>query len=267
MNGFELHRKSFTNRRNPNIHLSASTLNLWINAPDVFVAEKLLGHRSSLGPAPLRGIVIEDGVVDVLHRGKALDVAIADAQKSFDKRVILSTPATEKERAMIAPCITLATRELAQLGKPDFPDDGGQIGGTLDCRCDGFTVPFQYFLDLVYADKGLVVDLKTTNRMPTMMASSHQIQRCLYQKARGNQQVKFLYVTSKKAEWREDGDVTDVLATVKLQTERLERFLRISPDPKALAAIVPHNPDNFYWRGSEDTRRVVFETKGEKDEF
>ena len=66
MNGFELHRAAFTNKRNPDIHLSASTLNLWIAAPDVFVAEKLLGHRSGLGPAPARGIAIEDGVVDVV---------------------------------------------------------------------------------------------------------------------------------------------------------------------------------------------------------
>jgi len=260
MNGFELHRAAFTNKRNPDIHLSASTLNLWIAAPDVFVAEKLLGHRSALGPAPARGIAIEDGVVDVVYRGKSLDEAIANAEKAFDRKVILSSPDTEKERAMIAPCITLAVGELAQFGKPEFGEDGGQMGGTLDCRCDGFTIPFVYYLDFLYPESGLIVDLKTTSRMPAVMSLSHQIQRALYQRARGNQQVKFLYVTPKKAEWREDGDVSELLAIVKSQTERLERFLRISPNAEDLAAIVPHNPDSFFWRGSEDIRRVVFKS-------
>jgi len=258
VNGFELHSKAFSNWRSPDVHLSASALTQWINTPDIFVAQRLLGYPSKFGHPAERGKAIEEGVVDVVYRGKTLDAAIADAEKTFDKTVALGTPASSKERAMIAPCITLATRELAQFGKPEFPSGGGQIPISLDCHCADFTIKFVGFLDFVYPQHGLIVDLKTSSKIMSVQSLDHQIQRCLYARANGNQRVRFLYVTPKKCEWREDGDVDEVLAFIKLATERLERFLRTSDDPNELAAIVPHNPSHYFWRGAEDTRRAVF---------
>ena len=50
MNAFEVHGLG---------HLSASSLNTWINAPSLWVLEKLLGHRGQMGVAAHRGMATE----------------------------------------------------------------------------------------------------------------------------------------------------------------------------------------------------------------
>ena len=257
MNGFERHKEAFTSKSNPDIHLSASTFALATNALDVFVAEKLFGKRGVFGAAPMRGIVIEDAAVDVLYHGMKIDEAIKKAEDKFDKRMMFGDLQTQKERDMIDPCVRLAVEALEPYGKPEFPEDGGQQAVRLNCKTDDWSIPFVGYLDFVYPEHGLIIDLKTTGRMPSAMNINHQVQRAIYQKANGNMGCKFLYVTPKKFEFKEDGDVKETLEYVKAQTIRLEAFLN-SGDKDHLRNIVPVNPSSFYWRGNEDARRELY---------
>lgn len=257
MNGFERHKEAFTSKSNPDLHLSASTFNLMTDALDVFVCEKLFGRRGPFGPAPMRGIVVEDAVVDVIYHGMKIDEAVKKAEDKFDKRMMFGDAATQKERDMIDPCTRLAVEALEPYGKPEFPEGGGQIPVRLNCKTDDWSIPFVGYLDFVFPDHGLIVDLKTTGRMPSVMSRGHQVQRAIYQKANGNMACKFLYVTPKKFEFKEDGDVKETLDYVKAQTKRLEAFLN-SGDKDYLRDIVPVNPSSFYWRGNEDARRDLY---------
>jgi hypothetical protein len=184
-------------------HLSASSINLWANAPDVWVMSYLFGLRTPMGPAPWRGIVVEEAVVETMMGGSEKD-AIQKALDKFDKRFLIGDEATTKERAMIEPMVQLSVEQLMEFGKPEFPEEGGQNKISITAKGDGWTVPVIGFLDLVYPQHGVVIDLKTTGRMPSTMSAEHQLQRAIYQKAKGgNQSVKFLYVTPKKARcWR-----------------------------------------------------------------
>ena len=74
----------------------------------------------------------------------------------------------------------------------------------------------------------------------------------------GNSAVKFLYVSPKKANWLEDGDVSETLKLAKQKIIRLERFLRHVPDAETAASIIPHNPNSFYWNGAEDLAQQHF---------
>ena len=47
-------------------HLSASSINLYANAPDVWVVSYLFGRKTPMGPAAWRGICTEDAVVQIL---------------------------------------------------------------------------------------------------------------------------------------------------------------------------------------------------------
>jgi hypothetical protein len=71
MNGFEKHGIK---------HLSASSINLWTNAPDVWVASYLFKKRTPMGAAAMRGICTEDAVANTLtgklHKAGALDQAL-----------------------------------------------------------------------------------------------------------------------------------------------------------------------------------------------
>lgn len=240
-------------------HLSASSINLWTSAPDVWVMQYLYGIRTPMGAAPWRGIVVEDAVVDILTGGSE-EKAIQDALDKFDKRFMIGTEKTTKERDMIKPMIQLSVEELMEFGKPEFPEESERRGQEkIEIRTgkDGWTIPIIGYLDLVYPQHGLVIDLKTTGRIPSTMSGEHQLQRAIYAKAKGNMAVKFLYVSSKKASMLEDGDVAETLVKAKAQIFRMEAFLR-HVDKDTAKEIIPLNPSSFYWTGNEDLRKEFY---------
>lgn len=249
MNGFEKHGID---------HLSASSLNLWANAPDVWLMSYIYGIRTPMGPAPWRGICVEDAVVETLMGGSEKD-AIQKALDKFDKRFLIGDEATTKERAMIEPMVQLSVEQLMEFGKPEFADEENkQEKISITAKGEGgWSIPVIGYLDLVYPQHGVVIDLKTTGRMPSTMSAEHQLQRAIYQKAKGNMGVKFLYVTPKKASMLEDGDPAELLAQAKVQITRMEAFLR-TLDKETAKAIVPVQPNSFYWRGNETLRKEFY---------
>ena len=241
MNGFEKHGIQ---------HLSASSINLWANAPDVWVMSYLFKKRTPMGAAAWRGICAEDAVVSALTGTQSLSAATDSALKKFDSRFIIGDEKTTKEREVIAPMVANAVEALKEYGKPEFPEDGSQHKISIKAKGDGWEIPVIGFLDMVFPDSGLVIDLKTTNRMTSKMSAEHQLQRAIYQKAMGNYGVKFLYVSKAKTALLEDGDVNETLAKAKHKIHRLEKFLSVC-DAETARAIIPTNPNTFYWSGSE----------------
>ena len=246
MNGFDKHGIK---------HLSPSSINLWTNAPDVWVAQYLFGKRGPMSAAAMRGICTEDAVVAVLQ-GKNADGALDQALEKFDQSFPIGDEKTTKERAMIQPCMELAVQELEQYGEPEFPEEG-QEKISITAKTDDYEIPVIGYLDLVFPKHGVVIDLKTTGRCPSVMSAEHQLQRAIYQKAKGNQIVKFLYVTPKKTNLLEDGDPSEILRKTKTQITRMERFLR-SGNARDVASVIPVNPNTFYWNGAEDIREELY---------
>lgn len=241
-------------------HLSASSLNLWANAPDVWVMQYLHNIRTPMGSAAWRGICVEDAVVATLM-GEAETAAIDKALEKFDKRFMIGTEDTGRERARIEPMVKLAVAELAQYGAPEFPDvePGGHPQEKISIKTgrDDWTIDVIGYLDLVFPKHGLVVDLKTTGRIPSQMSPEHQLQRSIYAKAKGNMAVQFLYVSDKKTSMLEDGDPSELLGKAKVQIFRMESFLR-KLDKDEAKDIVPVNASSFYWRGAEDLRKEFY---------
>lgn len=248
MNGFEKHNIK---------HLSASSINLWTNAPDVWVAQYLFNKRSPLSAAAMRGICTEDAVVAVLTGDSDVAAAVKAAHDKFDKTFMVGNEKTTKERNMIEPCMALAIDQLKEYGKPEFPENG-QEKISITAKTDDYEIPVIGYLDFVYSEHGIIVDLKTTGRMPSTMSPEHQLQRAIYQKARGNQAVKFLYVTPKKTSMLEDGDPTELLNYAKKQISRLEKFLRAGTK-NDIKDVIPVNPNTFYWNGFEDVRGELYD--------
>ena len=247
MNGFEKHSIK---------HLSASSINLWTNAPDVWVAQYLFGMRSPISAAAMRGICTEDAVVAALTGKDKPEGALKAALKKFDNTFPIGSEKTTKERNMIEPCMQLALKELEPYGKPEFPEEGQQKI-SITAKTDDYEIPVIGFLDLVFPEAGLVIDLKTTGRCPSVMSAEHQLQRAIYQKAKGNQAVKFLYVTPKKTALLEDGDPNELLSRAKTQITRMERFLK-SGTRHDIAGVIPVNPNTFYWNGAEEIRQELY---------
>ena len=216
----------------------------------------LYGKRTAMGPAPWRGICVEDAVVEILLGGKETE-ALDRAMEKFNSRFMIADEAIAREADRIAPMVQIAVAELQQYGKPEFPEDERQEKISITAKGDGWAIPVIGFLDLVYPDHGLVIDLKTTGRIPSAMSAEHQLQRAIYAKAKGNMAVKFLYVSEKKASLLEDGDPAELLAQAKVQINRMEAFLR-TLDKEQARAIVPLPPSSFYWKGSEELRKEFY---------
>lgn len=237
-------------------HTSPSQLNKWIDCPAAWIIQYLYKENSSLGVAGQIGIQTEWVVSQVLTDSLSFDDAVSMAKKSFLKDNKLNTNKKELERVNdIEQMAALAIGELRQYGKPDF-SESGQHKIELVCNGDGWQLPVIGYIDFYYPDHGLIVDLKTTLRAPSVMSDSHKRQGAIYQKAMGNKQTKFLYVTPKKAIWHEVEDVDNQLAQIKQYLNRQEKFLRM--DVGQMRDIVPINADSFYWMGCEDLRKRYF---------
>lgn len=249
MNGFEKHNID---------HLSASSINLWSNAPDVWVMQYLHGLRTPMGAAAWRGICAEDAVVATLL-GEAETAAIDKALEKFDNRFPIGDEKTTAERRRIEPMVQIAVAELAQYGAPEFPEDSDHPQEKICIRTgeNDWKIDVIGYLDMVFPKHGLVIDLKTTGRIPSSMSPEHQLQRAIYSKAKGNMAVKFLYVSEKKSSLLEDGDPTELLAKAKAQILRMEKFLRHC-DKDTAKDIIPVNGSSFYWSGSEQLRQEFY---------
>ena len=248
MNGFEKHGLT---------HSSISQLNKWIGCPSAWVSHYLYGNRGGSSPAMWRGIFIEQAVADTITKKMLMDEAIQRAEADYDAKFDFGDDKIEKERSNIQPMTELAVEALEPYGVPNFPENGDQHRVSMQAKGEGWAIEFMGFIDFKFPEHGLIVDLKTTMRMPSTMSIEHQRQRAFYQKSSGNTAVKFLYVTPKKREIKQDGDADELMTEIKAHLTRQEAFLRLG-DKELLRSIVPVDPSSFYWRGDEEVRKELF---------
>lgn len=249
MNGFEKHGIK---------HTSPSSINLFAEAPDVYVAEKLFGMKSRMSVSALRGIAIEKAIVNVIANGMTEEAATQEAVSHYNKETMfLGSDKRDEEREAIAPCVALGLEALKPYGAPTFSDAGKQDKIELLCKGNGWELPVIGYTDLPFPNHGLVVDIKTTMRMPSTMSDAHNRQCAVYRKASGNSVVKFLYITPKKYQFLECADIDGTLAEIKMILNRQEKFLSMG-DKETLRDIVHFNPSTFYWTGAESNRKEVY---------
>jgi hypothetical protein len=147
-----------------------------------------------------------------------------------------------------------------EFGKPEFADEENkQEKISITAKGNGWEIPVIGFLDLVYP-----AARRRDRPKDHWPYAIHDVGRAsasardLCQKAKGgNQSVKFLYVTPKKAAMLEDGDPAELLAQAKVQITRMEAFLR-TLDKETAKAIVPVQPNSFYWKGNEALRKEFY---------
>lgn len=238
-------------------HLSASSINLWTGAPCAWIARYVCKRSLPFGPAASRGKAVEAAIVAALL-GEAEDAAIAAAERGFDRDFLIGTEETTAERDLIAPMARVALAELRPYGVPEFADGGTQDKVTITANMGDWRIPLIGYLDLCFPQHGLVVDIKSTTRVPSSMSGPHQLQRAIYSRAKGNAAVRFLYVSAKKAAWLEDGDPAAILAQAKSTIARMDAFLALCPDADTARRVVPHSPDSFFWRGAEALRAELY---------
>ena len=138
-------------------HTSASQINMFSDSAAAWVKNYLYKNKGWFGFPPMRGIVIEDIVVNVLL-GQTFEDALEQGLQKFNSHHVLSSdPKKAKERAMIEPCALIMLNELDQYGTPDFDNAEGQNKIEILCRGEGFEINIVGYLDLVYHKHGLML--------------------------------------------------------------------------------------------------------------
>ena len=233
-------------------HLSPSSLNQYLDSPAHWVLTRLIGYREPASPPATRGRAAEFGVHLGLS-GTDLAESVAAAEKMYDHELAGSKD-ERVERGKLAAYVEHGLDALRPFGTPTSYQD------RIEITLDDVPVPVIGFTDWIFADRGLIVDLKTTSRLPLSLSAAHVRQGAVYLKAYGNYGMRFVYV--KPARGR-DGrvavshelgadDARQHIESLRQVALHLERFLSLSGDPQELVRLVPP-PDfsHFRWSGAE----------------
>jgi hypothetical protein len=251
-NGFELHNID---------HLSASSLNTWVAQPALWVMERLLKKSAPVGVAAHRGTAIEHGIERGLFNP---ELSVAECQalavREYDRLTALSgDPKKEKERTVIPDSVAIGLEELREYGIPTAPENGRQH--KIKADIEGVPVPFIGYIDFLYDQHGLLIDLKTEHRLSSEIKSAHGRQMAIYKSAKGNHEIRVAYVTPKRCGVYRVDEAERSLNEVRRMAASLERFLSLSKDPWDLAALLSPDPESFYWNNNT-ARANRFEVYG-----
>jgi hypothetical protein len=219
--------------------------------------------RTAVGPAAHRGTAIEAGVeVGLFDPAMPVDECQRVAEAKYHTLTRLSGDLRiEKEREVIAPSVAVALAELRQYGVPEAAPDGARQH-KLELTIPGVAVPVWGYLDFWFMDHGIIVDLKSTAKIPSQVTDAHARQGAIYATMGSNQQVRMAYVSAKKIACYVVPDIAENLASFVRASQAIENLLSISDDSEKLTRCFSPDLSSFYW-GDASARRVAQEIWGD----
>ena len=232
---------------------SPSSCNLFCASPSMFVLEKVLGVRQPMGVPAHRGVAVEDGVTAGLLDPKATNEACIDvAFKKYDTITALSGDRRRDDyRATIPAMVTTALKELRPYGIPS------RCQGFIEAKPDGLKLPVVGYFDYEWAQHGILVDLKTTEKLPSSIKPPHARQVSFYCES-DNFDARLSYVTPKKVATYKVENIREHRAALFQIAQRIENFLALSDDPAFFTSITAPDVESFYWSGPP-SRQLAFE--------
>jgi hypothetical protein len=170
-------------------HVSPSNLNTWVSSPALWAVRYGLGLKSETSAKMALGKAVEAGLQVVLM-GNDIGEAIDHALTVYD----LETPVDggDKEKKLVEPMLGQAIEAMVEL------DIGGRPPALLQRKLEGILpgtpVPCIGFTDFEWEHH--ILELKTTQRMPSEPSASHMRQIAFYWKVT-EKVPTILYVTPK----------------------------------------------------------------------
>jgi len=233
---------------------SPSSLNLFSACPSMFILERIIGIRQPVGSPAHRGTAVEDGVTHGLMDPKAdLSACYEVAFKKYDTISALSGDKRREDyRATIPDMVKSALEELRPYGIPSHCQQ------FVSWKPEGLAYPIVGYLDYRWEQHGVLVDLKTTEKLPSSIKIPHARQVSLYATETGdNVDARLTYTTPKKRATYQLENVRDHLTALHQIALRCEAFLALSDDPQFFTRIIAPDLESFYWGGP--ARQLAYE--------
>lgn len=175
-------------------HLSASSINLFMQDIPLFIVRYLAKHKAPTNPAMLRGTVIDHAIGN--------KTSVAEAQKEFmalmnyEKKQgnVFDQEKTVTEYNNIEKYLEIGIPFYKQLGKPV------SYQKKVELQYEDLPIPILGYVDMEYSD--CIRDIKTTAKRPSALPEPVQRQIALYAKCLDVDRAyaDYLYVTKTKAE-------------------------------------------------------------------
>jgi hypothetical protein len=160
----------------------------------------------------------------------------------------------ERYRETIPDMVSQALAELRPYGVPSA------VQGRVEWKADALRLLVIGYFDLEWAQHGIIVDLKTTEKLPSQIKVSHARQVAFYSSS-DNMAARLTYVTPKKCETYELENIRAHREALRQVAIRIENFLSLSDDPQFFKSITVPDLESFY-RGGPTARQLAFEYWG-----
>jgi hypothetical protein len=225
----------------PRDYYSPSECNLYAAEPAMWVLEKILGHKQPVSVAAHRGVAVEDGVTAGLAElDKPIGECIDAALTKYDSLTAMSgDPRRDKYRSTVPDMVSSALDELRQYGTPT------SMQGRVERKLEGLALPMLGFYDYEWLNHGILLDLKTTERMPSLIKTGHARQVAHY--SGGNTDARLAYVTPKKLEVYKLENIAEHRQSLTNIAKRIQKLRSLSDDPQFFIDITVPDVDSFYW--------------------
>ena len=234
-------------------HLSASTINQWIQQPALCLL-KLGGFSDGeAGSSAWRGNGVDRALTKAaFDPDTKLDDLIDTAHKVFDDSHTSSinqhdAEKVAKERKAVADYVKTGAKFYQSLGEKPESEQGKVV-----VRIADIDTPFVGYYDLLYKDK--VRDIKSVGRQVSQLAQTASRQASIYALGTGCEPW-IDYVTTKEVRAYRVEDVEYWLRQVELATKSLERVLSFSDDIVECCQLV--YPDLDHWMWSDTMKRIA----------
>jgi hypothetical protein len=174
-------------------HLSASSVNLFIQDIPLFIVRYLAKNKSPTNPAMLRGTVIDHAIGN--------KTSVAEAQKEF-----MALMNYEKKQGNVFDQEKAETeynniKKYLEVGIPFYKKFGEPVSyqKKVELQYEDLPIPIIGYVDMEYSD--CIRDIKTTAKRPSALLPPVQRQIALYGSAlEKHAYADYLYVTKTKAE-------------------------------------------------------------------
>jgi hypothetical protein len=120
-------------------------------------------------------------------------------------------------------------------------------------------MPIVGYFDFKWKQHGIIVDLKTTERMPSAVKIPHARQVSLY--CEDSHEGRLTYVTPKKCQTYQLENAAQHRQALHSLALKVEKFLSLSDDPDFFISITAPDLDSFYW-GDPSARELAFKYWG-----
>jgi hypothetical protein len=231
-------------------------LNLYAMCPSMFVLEYIKGIRQTVGAPAHRGTAVETGVALGLFDPRAsMQACVDEACNRYDSLMALSTDARRGAyREAIPGMVQQAVTELRRYGVP------AATQSVIEWQPTALRLPIKGHLDFEWPNEGIVVDLKTTERMPPAIKVGHARQVSAYCKS-DNMDGRLCYVTPKKVETYSLENIPQHRDALVKIGQSVEKLLSLSDDPDYFLNLFVPDLESFFW-SSPESRQLAWEHFG-----